>query len=236
MRYDFSEIITVPHPNYRFSFSLEKRCLVQWCLVAVKSFSKPLLFFALSISLYAENVTNVWRIFSFSFGGFSHSYYFIFLSIASNQRNKHKSPNAMSSQLEIRRVVKSDESQIKDLFISDVYHWTRWVWPIVRYGIISLLAKPIVAISCLIFVISLWDLSLFLWLATTLIVLLTLLSVAKLILFLGYFWYMPEFVANNVTEFYSQPGFAFFVAELHGRIVACVAVQRKEDKVSSWIM
>ena len=61
---------------------------------------------------------------------------------------------------------------------------------------------------------------------------LALVFVAKVTLYLNYFWRIPEFVDNNLTEFYSREGFGFFVAEVNGRIVGCVGVQKAEDKVS----
>ena len=132
----------------------------------------------------------------------------------------------MTSSIVIRSIVKTDEKKIKELFLADVYHWTRWVKPIFRYGIMSLLAKPILlSIFGICLAGCYWrDGRLSLQLGAMLFGLLLILFVVKLVLFVAYFWLIPEFTDNNLVELYSQEGYAFLVAEARGQIVGCVGV------------
>ena len=135
----------------------------------------------------------------------------------------------------IRPVVQSDQPKIKELFQSDVYHWSQWVGPILQYGIISLLIKPITFGIFSIFVIGYcWDVELALLLVKVFVFGLIILYLVKVALFIGYFWMIPEFADNQLASFYSQNGYAFFVAEVEGKIVGCVGVQKKQEQVRIW--
>ena len=135
----------------------------------------------------------------------------------------------------IRPVVQSDQPKIKELFQSDVYHWSQWVGPILQYGIISLLIKPITFGIFSIFVIGYcWDVELALLLIKVFVFGLIILYLVKVALFIGYFWMIPEFADNQLASFYSQKGYAFYVAEVEGKIVGCVGVQKKQEQVRIW--
>ena len=142
--------------------------------------------------------------------------------------------SSISQLTTIHPIVKSDEQQIYDLFYADVYHWTRWVRPIFFHGVLGLLKIPIsITFLSVIGVCLCYDLSLGYQLAWIFALFLLVFTILKLVLFLVYFWYdMPEFRARNLTEFYSQDGFAFFVAKLDdGTILGCVGVQKVDATV-----
>ena len=143
------------------------------------------------------------------------------------------STNSIFSQITIRPVIKTDEPQIWDLFYADVYRWTRWVQPILFNGILSLFKIPIcVWISISIGIGLVYDVSLASWHAWALALLLLVLFLAKLLSFLSYLYFIPEFKNRNLTELYSQDGFAFFVAKLDdGKIAGCVGVQKVNEMV-----
>ena len=132
----------------------------------------------------------------------------------------------------IRPVLPSDQLRIKEFFLSDVYHGSQWIRSILWYGIVCLFAKPIALGFIFVYVVgSCWDAGLgFLLAKIYLLMLVTLFSV-KTVFFIGYFWTIPEFSSNKLADFYSQKGFAFFVAEIEGKIVGCVGVQKERDQV-----
>ena len=104
--------------------------------------------------------------------------------------------------------------------------------PIARYGVLNLFAQQIIFVLSVLCFLGVWDQWLSLKLGLMFLALLALFTSIKIVFFLAYFWLMPEFQKDNAAEFYSQPGFTFFVAELQGKIVACVGVQKVDDKVS----
>ena len=141
----------------------------------------------------------------------------------------------ISPQITIHPVVKSNKPQIHDLFYADVYHWTRWVRPILLHGILGLLKIPICAWILITIGVGLgYGVTIASRLVWILALLLLVLFVVKLLFFLSYFWYlMPEFRNRNLTELYSLDGFAFFVAKLEddARILGCVGVQKVNETV-----
>ena len=140
--------------------------------------------------------------------------------------------SSSSNEITIRSVVKSDEREIKSLFYNDVYHWTRWVKPIFKHGVVGLFHKPIIVWMVASFVVGLfYDWILALQLVVTLALLLCAFLVAKVLRYCAYFWYIPEFVNDNLAEVYSKDGFAFLVASVRGKIVGCVGVAKIDKKV-----
>jgi len=138
-----------------------------------------------------------------------------------------------SPTISIRAVEKSDEAKIKDLFFQDAYHWTQWWKPILLHGVLGLFAKPILFSLTVIAVILFTGQALLaLRLALGLFAFLAFSTVWKLFLYLMYFWRIPEFLANNLTELYSKEGYSFFVAECESQIIGCVGVQKAEPKVA----
>ena len=142
----------------------------------------------------------------------------------------------------IRLMIESDVPKIKELFLSDVYHWSRWVVPVLRYGVVSLFARPIaLAIGSICAIACCWDAKVAFLLALALFLQLVVLWLVQLLSHIGYFWLLPEFASdknnNNInknsinnkwSEYYSKDG--FFVAELEGRIVGCVGVKKSEQE------
>ena len=43
----------------------------------------------------------------------------------------------------VRQDSRRDEAGIKELLFNDAYHWSRWVNPVLRYGCLIFLAKPV---------------------------------------------------------------------------------------------
>ena len=137
----------------------------------------------------------------------------------------------MSFSVSIRSLTKADEPFIRDLFFKDVYLWTKWVKPIFLHGILGLLSTLICLSIVFICIIGCYHLRLALILALLLTSFILVASAVKLFFFLTYFWRIPEFLDGNLTEVYCQNGFAFFVAEVAGRIIGCVGVQKIHGKV-----
>ena len=132
----------------------------------------------------------------------------------------------------IRPVVQSDQPKIKELFHSDVYHWSQWVRPILQYGIVGFFVKPIVCgISSICVIGYCWDVELGLLLMMVFLIGLVILYLVKVALFMRYFRMIPEFANNQLAVFYSQKGYAFYVAEIEGKIVGCVGVQKRQEQV-----
>ena len=119
----------------------------------------------------------------------------------------------------VRLAAQKDETGIRHLFTNDVYHWCSWVWPVFRHGILFALPTPIVTALLLPCLILPWDQNIALFVGGFFFVALALVFLAKLYMFLKYFWCLPELEWNNLSELYFQKGHAFFVA-LRGKLLA----------------
>ena len=130
----------------------------------------------------------------------------------------------------IRSVKNSDEEKLRNLLFGDVYHWTRWVKPILMDGVVGLLAKPILyfaSLVCLLGLLTRLDLALVA--AASFALLLLAVAIGKLVLYLNYIWSTPELKSGGLAEVGAKPGTGFFVAEVAGRVVGCVAVQKTKN-------
>ena len=101
----------------------------------------------------------------------------------------------------------------------------------ILHGVFGLLMKPILMLAVAICFLGLRCFLLSLYLMALFTVFLLAVAFVKLYLYLTYIWSTPELISATLTEVYSQPGNAFFVAEVDEEIVGCIGLQRSKAQV-----